>query len=94
MSALKESVQKVLLFLDSLGLTLQKVTMRDSATGLPLTCSYGESPPPAPVVSFSLPSDATLHQTFYLLDRFGVFDEFYHELARTHPALPRLVVMH
>ena len=94
MSALKESVQKVLLFVDSLGLTLQKVTVRDSATRLPLTWSYGESPPPAPVVSFSLPLDATLYQTFYLLDRFGVFDEFYHELAMTHPALPRLVVMH
>ena len=36
--------------------------MRDSASGLPLTWSYGESPPPAPVVSFFLPSDATLYQ--------------------------------
>ena len=94
-SALKESVQKVLLFVDSFGLTLQNVTMRDSVTGSPLSLNYGESPPPASVASSSTSlSDATLYQTLYLLERFGVSDEFYHELAMTHPALPRLVVMH
>ena len=32
----------------------------------------------------------TVKETLYLLERFGVSDECYHELAMLHPQLPRL----
>lgn len=32
---------------------------------------------------------SSMRQTLYLLDRFGVSDEFYHELSMRFPALPR-----
>ena len=30
----------------------------------------------------------TIHQVLYLLDRFGISDEFYHEIAMIFPSLP------
>ena len=103
-SELKKSVQYVLSFVDSFGLSVENVTMTNSATGTPLTLSYqssssssvsssssnSSSSSPAGC-SRSLLSDDTLYPTLYLLDRFGVSDEFYHELAMTHPSIPRSV---
>ena len=31
----------------------------------------------------------SIHQVLYLLDRFGISDEFYHEIAMIFPSLPR-----
>ena len=44
---------------------------------------------PAPLVTTATTLSMPLLQTFYLLDRFGVSDQFYHELAMVHPELPR-----
>ena len=46
-------------------------------------------PPPPPPTRQTIPSSEALAQTLYLLERFGVSDEFYHELAMAHPSLPR-----
>ena len=101
-SELKNSVQYVLSFVDSFGLTVENIAMSNSATGTPLTLTYqpsssssGSSLPSSTNSSSSprnqLCSNDTLYQTLYLLDRFGVSDEFYHELAMAHPSLPRSV---
>lgn len=83
--SLKESSHKALWFVETFGLSVESVSLRDSTTGDPLVLSYS-SHPPSPADSTS---DGTLHQTLYLLERFGVSDEFYHELSMTHPSLPR-----
>ena len=104
-SELKNSVQYVLSFVDSFGLTVENIAMSNSATGTPLTLTYqpsssssGSSLPSSTNSSSSpsfsqnqLCSNDTLYQTLYLLDRFGVSNEFYHELAMAHPSLPRSV---
>ena len=64
-----------------------------SSKGDPLIVSCNSSkflPQPPLPVSPAPESDDSLAQTLYLLERFGVSDEFYHELAMVHPSLPRL----
>ena len=51
------------------------VPLCDDVHGTPTTCSPG-SPGRREV------DEATALQTLYLLDRFGVSDEFYHELTQ------------
>ena len=82
----KESTRRALWFIGSFGLTIDSVSMHDS-TDTSLTLSYGESPEPA---ATSNPSDTTLYQMLFLLERFGVSDDFYHGLAMVHSSLPRL----
>ena len=64
-----------------------------SSGGDPLVVSCNSSgflPQPTLPVSSAPDSDDSLAQTPYLLECFGVSDEFYHEQAKVHPSLPRL----
>lgn len=87
-SSLRESTEKALWFVESFGLSMESDTMRDQLSDAPLVLTYGEQSSPAPSYP-PMPSDQALFQTLYLLERFGVSDEFYHELSIAHPSLPR-----
>ena len=91
-NALKESTKTALWFVESFGLFVESVTMRSSeGDSLIVSCNSSGFPPQPPLPVSSAPdSDEALAQTLYLLERFGVSDEFYHELATVHPSLPRL----
>ena len=109
LSLLKSSTEKALWFVESFGLDVESVTMRDSA-GSSVVLNYTDPPPPTlttPVPPPTLttpappptlttpapPSDHALAQTLYLLERFGVSDEFYHELSMINPSLSRYVLI-
>ena len=52
--------------------------------------SYEDSPGPSSSLSTSTEGDQmAIHQVLYLLERFGISDQFYHELTMTNPTLPR-----
>ncbi len=80
LSQFKSSVEKVLWFATSFGLEIVSLTNRTSQSEI-ITFSFGDST--APVQPASPPIDETvIMQTLYLLERFGVSDEFYHELTQ------------
>lgn len=86
LSLLKNSTEKALWFIESFGLDMESVTMRDSA-GSSVVLNYTDLPPPPRTTP--PPSDQAIAQTLYLLERFGVSDEFYHELTILYPSLSR-----
>ena len=83
LSQLKTSIEKALWFIDSFGLDLQSVTVK-SSNEKPMEISFADSTSN----SQDHLSESAL-QTLYLLERFRVSDEFYHELAVVNPSLPR-----
>ena len=53
-------------------------------------CSSSPSPCSSSQSSSSCnPHSKEVHQVLYLLDRFAISDQFYHELAMINPSLPR-----
>ena len=94
LTRLKQAAGKALWFVNSFGLQLQPLELEDTS-GVQVSLSFAQSSqstsPPTPDVdpTNEAPSDPALRSTLYLLERFGVSDEFYHELAMIHPALPR-----
>ena len=86
--ALKESCKKAMWFADSFHLDLASVIFRTRKSKEVLSLDYTQLDPDVPSSS-SNSSNNTLYQVLYLLDRFGVSDEFYHELSMVNPTLPR-----
>lgn len=88
LSKFKQSATKALWFAETFGLEVESITARTSNDGnelvIPLS-SEGNHPSVVPATS-TAPSDRNSHsnvmQTLYLLERFGVSDEFYHELTQ------------
>ena len=95
LTKLKQAARKTLWFVDSFGLQLQSLELEDTSgaqVSLSFTQSSQSTSPPIPDVvdpTNEAPSDQALRSTSYLLERFDVSDEFYHQLAMIHPALPR-----
>lgn len=89
LSQLKSSTESALWFVNSFGLELESVSLHDSSTGTPVTLTYSQSSSTTPLEPYSEPTVEALHQTLYLLERFGVSDDFFHELSMVHPSLPR-----
>ena len=87
LSQLKTSTEKALWFVSSFGLDVQSVTMSDSS-GSSVVLNYTDTSQPTPSPT-PAPSDHAIAQTLFLLERFGVSDEFYHELAMLNPTLSR-----
>ena len=81
LSQLKTAAEKALWFVESFGLDLPAITFKTSSTNKVIGISFG---PESATIDASC-----VRQTLYLLERFGVSDEFYHELAMINSALPR-----
>jgi len=79
---LRDFTAKALLFYDSFGLTPENVTCSLSS-GESLAIAVGDSASPSGISpSITAEQRDGAKQVLYLLDRFGVSDEFYHELAQ------------
>ena len=82
---LQTSAKKALFFAESFGLMPESVVLRSLQTGASVSLDLGSgsrqslpSTASTPSTPDSSDSDKVM-QTLYLLDRFGVSDEFYHE---------------
>ena len=96
--AIREATKKALWFLDSFNVDLSTIILKSKSSDYKITLTYSndESDP-------SLDTDTvdtvTTHpellpcskvdEILFLLDCFGVSDEFYHELSMSHQSLPR-----
>ena len=72
--------------LTSYGLTPTALTAV-SDSGAPLIIPLSDGPAPSSSTdnpSTALSAEVATARTLYLLDRFGVSDQFYHELAQVH----------
>ena len=86
---LKASTERALWFVESFGLEVQSLSLCDCKSGSPLTIDY-QAPVEHPAAAVAhQPTDGAIYQTLYLLERFGVSDDFFHELSMVHPSLPR-----
>ena len=83
-------MEEALWFAESFGLIPQYLSLNtdtDEEIVLPLSdAAKSITPPTATKPEIS---DDTMRQTLYLLERFGVSDQFYHELSITYPCLAR-----
>ena len=82
LSQLKGFTQKALYFAESLGLKPETLLTRSVQTGASVVVNLGDGSS-----SHGLPSppdgdSCNVMQVLYLLDRFAVSDEFYHELTQ------------
>lgn len=80
MGQLKSSVKKALFFAESFGLTPEAVVARSVETGAPVEINLSDSPTTSTETNSA--DLSKVMQTLYLLERFGVSDEFYHELTQ------------
>ena len=91
LSQVKMAVEKALRFMGSLGLQLQSVSMKPVPSPLPspplsTTSSTNSVCTDDRVIDLHFQPEEEVdklfvHQTLYLLDRFGVSDEFYHDVS-------------
>ena len=85
LSQLQTSARKALFFAESFGLMPESLLLRSVETGVSVSLDLSSSQHPTLSPALSPPtrdcSDKVM-QTLYLLDRFGVSDEFYHELTQ------------
>ncbi len=89
----KSFAEKALWFAESFGLTPQSLTLStqsDERYTLQLSTGTGDSRSSlCRKDTESAVTTASIHETLYLLEKFGVSDEFYHELSMHHPSLAR-----
>jgi len=94
----RESATKALWFAETFGLEIESITAKTASSGkellIPLHSERGNHPSTAPSSSPSTSkalaernSQSNVMQTLYLLERFGVSDEFYHELTQVRSIL-------
>ena len=87
MMTLREGCKRALWFADSFQIDLLKLVFCSKETGKPIEIEYKCADTSVPI-----PSDddklVQLHRILYILDRFSVSDEFYHELSMMQPSLP------
>ena len=91
MVMLRVGCERALWFADSFNIDLLQIVFRSKTTGQPISINYDDKQDAINTPSCSNSNDDNLmllHQILYVLDRFGVSDEFYHELSMLHPSLP------
>ena len=76
--------EATLWFAESFGLVPDQLNIHTATSSEWINMQFGEgtsqgSPQP---ITTRIPDEFCAMQTLYLLDRFGVFDEFYHELTQ------------
>ena len=86
--ALREGCKRALWFTDSFNMDLLRVVFQSRKTGEPINIVYDEG---AYICINNTPdsNQLLLYQILYLLDKFAISDEFYHELCMLSPCLPR-----
>uniref|UniRef100_A0A1X7STT0 Uncharacterized protein n=1 Tax=Amphimedon queenslandica TaxID=400682 RepID=A0A1X7STT0_AMPQE len=87
-SALKESCSVALHFADSFNIDLLSVVFRTRTNNDIITLNYTRDNTEE-LQSVENKDITVLQQILFLLDRFAVSDEFYHELTMLFPSLPR-----
>ena len=84
--AIKEALQKSLWFLNTFKLDIQSFVLSSQisqqSTTIQLSSHTGNS-------KNTYPSPEHIDEVLFLLDSYGISDEFYHELSMVHPSLPR-----
>lgn len=89
---IRDGVKRAVLFCDSFGLDLLSISFKSKA-GQPVVINYDETSTQqctsTPACSDQEVSDGAESVVLYLLDKFGISDEFYHELSMVQPFLPR-----
>ena len=88
---LRESCKRALWFTDSFNVDIINLLVKTRTTDEQLTIDItpsSSSTPSTSSVSQSSSSDM-VYQVLYLLDRFAISDQFYHELSMVHTSLPR-----
>lgn len=80
----QKAADAALWFGESFGLVPAQLTVQSSAIDEAITIPLGDSSTPLPNAQPNIRevSEFSAMQTLYLLDRFGVSDEFYHELTQ------------
>ena len=93
LALLKESCYTALRFADTFNIDLLSVVLRTRKNNEIIKIQYQQNNEkeviPAQTTTVDSSSITTLQQVLYLLDKFAVSDEFYHELAMLFPSLPR-----
>ena len=83
LSQFQRAADAALWFGESFGLVPAQLTVRSSVNDESLTIQLGGTSSPLPNTPLARKIDEfSAMQTLYLLDRFGVSDEFYHELTQ------------
>ena len=88
LSQFRSIAEAALWFAETFGLIVDKLVSHTVQSGEEIVISLGDSSPstsmpPSPPPS-SVPDEFCVMQILYLLDRFGVSDEFYHELTQVN----------
>lgn len=93
LALLKESCYTALRFADTFNIDLLSVVFHTKKNNEIIKIQYQQNNEkeviPAQTTIVDSSSITTLQQVLYLLDKFAVSDEFYHELAMLFPSLPR-----
>ncbi len=99
-ASVKHGTELALSFVKSFGLSVEKVVLRSPTKLVELTYDLPESSAGCSSSSSTAADGETestetenVDETLYLLERFGVSDECYHEMTQLFPHLPRLYVV-
>lgn len=85
---LRTSCKNALWFAETFGIDLLSISFQASED--PITFQYSSNTAPLQSSAVSSPHSTVIpNEVLYLLDRFGVSDEFYHELSMLFPFLHR-----
>ena len=92
LALLKESCYTALRFADTFNIDLLSVVFRTKKNNEIIKIQYQQNNEkvviPTQTTTVDSSSITTLQQVLYLLDKFAISDEFYHELAMLFPSLP------
>ena len=85
LSHFRSVAEAALWFAESFGLVPDQLTTHTATSGEQISVHFGEGTShrsPQPTTTTRIPDEFCDMQTLYLLDRFGVSDQFYHELTQ------------
>ena len=82
LSEFGSAAESALWFAESFGLILESLNVRTSGSGEEISVPLSDSEQPSTTPECRQVDEYVALQPLYLLDRFGVSDEFYHELTQ------------
>ena len=94
-ASIKHGSEQALSFVKTFGLSVEKVVLRSPTKIIELTYDLPESSAGCSSSSSTAADKETgnVDETLFLLERFGVSDECYHEMTQLFPELPRSYVV-
>ena len=81
LAACKTFIQQTIWFCETFGLIPECIELKKKATGSPVKMALSSSTTPSPNTQASVENHNKVSQVLYILDRFAVSDEAYHELS-------------